>query len=73
VMAVKVSAVSALLLAASIVAWRGRRKPNKGHCQHCGYDLTGNVSGVCPECGTGITSDHAPSNNPPPASRSVGT
>lgn len=23
----------------------------KGHCQECGYDLTGNVSGVCPECG----------------------
>ena len=21
-------------------------------CPHCGYDLTGNVSGVCPECGT---------------------
>ena len=20
-------------------------------CVHCGYDLTGNVSGVCPECG----------------------
>ena len=23
----------------------------KGLCLHCGYDLTGNVSGVCPECG----------------------
>ncbi len=22
-----------------------------GHCQACGYDLTGNVSGKCPECG----------------------
>lgn len=22
-----------------------------GHCQRCGYDLTGNVSGRCPECG----------------------
>jgi len=22
-----------------------------GHCHRCGYDLTGNVSGVCPECG----------------------
>jgi hypothetical protein len=21
-------------------------------CRHCGYDLTGNVSGTCPECGT---------------------
>ena len=25
-------------------------------CQECGYDLTGNVSGVCPECGTEIES-----------------
>jgi hypothetical protein len=23
-----------------------------GHCPRCNYDLTGNVSGVCPECGT---------------------
>ena len=22
-----------------------------GMCAACGYDLTGNVSGVCPECG----------------------
>ena len=29
--------------------WRRRRK---GLCLKCGYDLTGNVSGVCPECGT---------------------
>lgn len=21
------------------------------NCVHCGYDLTGNTSGVCPECG----------------------
>jgi len=25
-----------------------------GHCQTCGYNLTGNVSGVCSECGTPI-------------------
>ncbi len=25
-----------------------------GHCQDCGYDLTGNVSGRCPECGEQI-------------------
>ncbi len=23
-------------------------------CQSCGYDLTGNVSGICPECGTPV-------------------
>ena len=25
-----------------------------GHCNSCGYDLTGNLSGVCPECGTAL-------------------
>jgi hypothetical protein len=23
-----------------------------GRCQHCDYDLTGNESGICPECGS---------------------
>ncbi len=31
--------------------WRDRRRIPPGHCQKCGYNLTGNVSGVCPECG----------------------
>lgn len=26
----------------------------RGHCRTCGYDLTGNVSGQCPECGSPI-------------------
>jgi hypothetical protein len=30
-----------------------------GQCQRCGYDLTGNVSGRCPECGDRIESDDA--------------
>ena len=33
--------------------WRGRGYP-KGRCQKCGYNLTGNVSGVCPECGNPV-------------------
>ncbi|GJM26413.1 MAG: hypothetical protein DHS20C16_28280 [Phycisphaerae bacterium] len=28
-------------------------------CTQCAYNLTGNESGVCPECGTKIKSDHA--------------
>ena len=28
-----------------------RRRRALGLCPGCGYDLTGNVSGVCPECG----------------------
>ncbi|MCO6437879.1 MAG: hypothetical protein J5J06_12375 [Phycisphaerae bacterium] len=25
-----------------------------GYCLNCGYDLRGNVSGICPECGTRV-------------------
>jgi hypothetical protein len=25
-----------------------------GRCRACGHDPTGNVSGVCPECGTSV-------------------
>lgn len=31
---------------------RRARRLRKGLCLRCGYDLTGNISGVCPECGT---------------------
>src|SRR5262245_61219402 len=31
-----------------------RRRPLSGRCHRCSYDLTGNMSGVCPECGTKI-------------------
>lgn len=36
-----------------LCASRRREPPNR--CRNCAYDLTGNVSGVCPECGTEIT------------------
>ena len=32
--------------------FRHRRRRQKGLCPQCLYNLTGNVSGVCPECGT---------------------
>ncbi len=31
--------------------WRRHRRRRRGQCVRCGYDLTGNLSGVCPECG----------------------
>ncbi|UCG15480.1 MAG: hypothetical protein JSV19_09300 [Phycisphaerales bacterium] len=37
--------------------WHRDRRPPMGHCQNCAYDLTGNVSGVCPECGNAIRGD----------------
>jgi len=33
--------------------WRGR-SPLPGYCARCRYNLTANVSGLCPECGTPI-------------------
>ncbi len=33
--------------------WRTARH-RRGRCRKCGYDLTGNVSGVCPECGAAV-------------------
>ena len=40
--------------------WRDRR-PLPGYCLKCGYDLTANISGVCPECGEPVGSpDQAP-------------
>jgi len=37
------------------VAWgRERARVPPGHCRKCGYDLTGNISGRCPECGTTV-------------------
>jgi hypothetical protein len=31
--------------------YRRRRRRSRGDCLHCGYSLTGNTSGTCPECG----------------------
>jgi len=45
-----------LFLTAIPTAWlwhRDRRRILPGHCTHCGYDLTSNTSGACPECGCG--------------------
>ena len=36
-----------------LVQWR-HRHITPAHCRRCGYDLTGNVSGRCPECGEAV-------------------
>ena len=41
----------------SALLWRRHRLALPGHCCRCSYDLTGNVSGVCPECGTEVPQD----------------
>ena len=40
-----------LFLPVAFFWWRDRRRRSPTACRSCGYDLTGNVSGVCPECG----------------------
>jgi hypothetical protein len=42
------------LLAIMGIDWWFRKPVLPGCCQQCGYDLTANVSGVCPECGTPV-------------------
>lgn len=55
----------ALVLPASAATLRGldeyrrRRAAGRQGCRSCGYDLTGNVSGVCPECGTAVVGGNA--------------
>jgi len=44
----------AVSMPTALLWWRDRRRIPPGHCRKCGYDLTGNVSGVCPECGERI-------------------
>jgi hypothetical protein len=57
-----VGALFALLPLAMVVrrATAFRRLP--GHCPCCQYSLTGNTSGICPECGTPVSTElHAAS------------
>lgn len=40
---------------ALVSRWRNAvYAPDAGQCRNCGYNLTGNTSGMCPECGTKI-------------------
>jgi len=42
-----------VFLPTALLFWPYARMP-RGHCQNCGYNLTGNVSGVCAECGESV-------------------
>ena len=50
--------LTAVLPALWVILWRRRRavrrRAQAGLCGKCGYDLTGNTTGVCPECGTAV-------------------
>lgn len=42
--------VLACIIVAAVFRFLGRRR-RSGRCAKCDYDLTGNTSGICPECG----------------------
>jgi len=61
-LAVRVPLLIPFLIVAIATAylWERDRRAPRGHCVACGYDLTGNTSGVCPECGAPAPSGPGP-------------
>jgi len=50
-------ALAAGAIALFLLLWLVLRRPRAaGHCGNCNYNLTGNTSGVCPECGAALGS-----------------
>ena len=50
-----VAVVFLLLPGVRLGRWCSKRFAlGSGHCRVCKFNLTGNISGICPECGTGI-------------------
>ena len=48
--------MAATLIFPAIVGTRRYiHRTKDGHCSKCGYNLTDNTSGICPECGTKIS------------------
>jgi hypothetical protein len=45
---------TARLVGAYLPRFLRLRRERRGHCPSCRYNLTGNISGVCPECGMKI-------------------
>ena len=62
VLAILLTALPGLiwLLAALRLRRRLAMRRRLGHCLSCGYPLTGNASGVCPECGTPLRAIEEP-------------
>lgn len=41
-----------IVIVPTMAFWYWSRLPRPGYCIKCGYNLTGNTSGICSECGT---------------------
>jgi hypothetical protein len=52
-------AVGTAVLPAVWLTRRARGRDRPGHCVACSYDITGNTSGVCPECGAAVGANGA--------------
>ncbi|MFN0137067.1 MAG: hypothetical protein ACKVS9_13230 [Phycisphaerae bacterium] len=48
-----------LAAAGGWMSWMFRKRAHPGHCRNCDYNLCGNVSGICPECGVSIAANIA--------------
>lgn len=48
-------ALPAIIVASLAIRNRIKSRFPAGHCPGCGYNLTGNTSGICPECGSRIS------------------
>ncbi len=49
----------AVMIPTLVLFYRDPRRIPVGHCTQCRYNLTGNTTGVCPECGTKIRNTNA--------------
>ena len=49
-----IALIFAILPTIWLIKWRKRRAPGDNACAKCGYDLTGNESGKCSECGEAV-------------------
>jgi hypothetical protein len=48
------------ILVGRMYFWATRKlPPDPRFCPSCAYNLTGNTSGICPECGTPVPKEHA--------------
>lgn len=44
----------------TVLTFRSASRHRRGYCRGCGYNLVGNTSGRCPECGRHVTEAEQP-------------